>query len=248
MKVKNYLVLKNYMITERFFLYYDMPLVESRYKRMEEILVESAQLYLQDCDEIIVDRHTVSNDQEMFKHHMQVLMDRYHSEPCNILYCDLDMVFVKPYTIFGEFSTFAMLSGNCGVRYYPHGGVSEEIWNIQKQRSLDWDTSINDQHEFAWHHEQDIYNEMINHVIFVERDGDMTTPFAPNVHNVHNSPYEGAGLIHCCGTSQRFDSIVLMEELLGLSKLQDHDKIKKLLECDLYGSIRPVTNNANPWM
>jgi hypothetical protein len=98
MQIKNYLILKNYYISDSFFLFQKGNRLEEKreeYNRMEEILKESAQRYLKNLDEIIVDRFTVSNDQEMFKHHMFKIMERYNSEPCNILYCDLDVVFIK---------------------------------------------------------------------------------------------------------------------------------------------------------
>ena len=70
--------------------------------QMEETLVESAHLFVKDLDEIIVDRETVKHDQIMFKHHMRLLDDRFHAESCNILYCDLDVVFTRPFHIFGQ--------------------------------------------------------------------------------------------------------------------------------------------------
>jgi len=258
MKVSNYLVLKNYHIVDQFFLYSDMDLVKSRYKRMQELVVESAELYLQDVDRIIIDTLTVDNDQQMFKHHMNVLRHRHTSEPCNILYCDLDMVFIKPYEIFNKLDTFSMCTGNCGVRYYPYNGMTDELWNIQTEMSKSWETRFTNYHDHVrkWDYEQDIYNAMLNHVLYDESlGGPGYNPFLPYVHNMYNYPYNGAGLVHCCGTTQQFDSVTLMEELLRLSKQAKYEDIKTLLEQEIYTEFMPdpVNNNRglkidNPWI
>lgn len=257
MKVKNYLVLKNYNITDLFFLYSDMELVKSRYQRMQDILIESAKLYLQDCDEIIVDTLTVQNDQQMFKHHMQVIKHRYHSEPCNILYCDLDTVFIKPFEVFNKYDSFSMCNGNCGVRYYPHGGVPDILWAIQDKMSQYWDTDNTDYriHVSKWDYEQFVYNKMLNQALHLGKiEGRHNNPFNNAlIHNMYNH-YAGAGLIHCCGTTQQFDSIMLMEQLLGLAKLQKYDDIRELLSQQLYTEfLTDIKNNNkglpthNPW-
>ncbi len=258
MKVRNYLVLKNYNIVDQFFLYTDMDLVKSRYARMQELVVESAGLYLQDLDQIIIDTLTVGNDQQMFKHHMELLRQRHTSEPCNILYCDLDMVFVKPYEIFNKLDTFSMCTGNCGVRYYPYNGMTDELWNIQTEMSKSWETRFTNYHDHVrkWDYEQQIYNVMLE---YARHDqvlaGQTANPFMPYIHNVYNYPYNGAGLIHCCGTSRQFDSVALMQELLGLSKMNKYEDIRELLERDLYAKFSGNPENTHlysrdndPWI
>lgn len=235
MKIKNFLVIKNYTITENFFLFNDVQYAKSVYNKMQDILTESAMLYLKNCDQIIVDTLTVRNDQEMFKHHMEVLRKRHINQACNILYCDLDMVFIKPYDIFGKLDKFSMCNGNCGVRYYPYNGIDREMWNIQLNSYKDWDTSLTkDDPNYVWEYEQDVYNLMLDHTLYEKnKKKNSSNTFKQYVHNVWN-PYNGAGLIHCNGTNQQFDPIALMENLLYLSKQQRYDEIDILLNKKLY--------------
>lgn len=244
--MKNILVTKFYTLTERFYLYDDLKRVNQRYSRARDLLLASAEKWLLDVDEIICDTHEVKHDQEMFLHHAQVLRNRYQSEPCNILYCDLDIVFVKPTRMFGEYNQFSMCSGNCGVRYYPHGGMTKQQWNIQQQWINRWKTVFKDEPEHIanWDYEQNMYNEMHRDAM---RENLFINKFENNVHNMYNEPKLGYTLVHCCGTTQKFDSLKLQEHLWELSKLSKFDDIHTVLSDPLYSKYNPSATDDNPW-
>lgn len=244
--MRNILVTKFYTITDRFFLYNDMEKVQHRYAQARDILLASADKWLHDVDEVIVDTHTVKNDQEMFLHHTQRLEQLYNSEPCNILYCDLDIVFVKPTRVFGMFKDFSMCSGNCGVRYYPAGGMTDKQWNIQKEWVSNWktDTDTVEEHIHNWQYEQDMYNVMHQSVMGRHK---FINPFAPLVHNMYNIPSNDYTMVHCCGTSQQFDSVDLQKTLWEWSKTGNQDKIHTQLSHHLFSQRMSDKSPNNPW-
>lgn len=246
--IKNYIVLKNYNLTDRFFIFDNMEETHNKYMQMEETLVESAQLFVKDLDEIIVDRKTVKHDQIMFKDHMQLLDDRFHAEPCNILYCDLDVVFTRPIDIFGKYTEFSMLENQCGIRYYPHT-MSEHLWDIQRTLMQDWDETIGpDQPHYPngpynWQREQGIYCEFTKDIL-----GDYTwspkeeqlREFFTNIHCVYNPyPRNGyhPGIIHYNGTSANFDPVLTGKQLLNLAKNEDLNGIEALMNRPPYVSL-----------
>lgn len=211
-----------------------MELIKDKYTQMQEILIESAKLYLQDLDDIIVDTAVVENDQQMFKHHMQVIYDRYHAEPCNILYCDLDMVIIKPWKIFGEWDKFTMLRTNCGVRYYPHGGMGDDVWQIQIDGMKDWPTADvfdfdipANNPKYKWDREQDIYQLMSEYT-------DQYDKFDPYIWNSYNEHKGTEVICHCNGTGQQYSTIDLMSNLLSMSKRGEYDQIKTMLNGNPY--------------
>jgi len=243
MKVKNYLVLKNYNITDQFFVFNQMDKVRERYVQMQNIMMESAQLFLKDLDAIIIDRDTVPHDQYMFKHHMQLIDDRYHSEPCNILYCDLDVLFVRPVEIFGKFDQFSMLSHQCGIRYYPHGGVPEEVWEIQRSGMQNWDETLGPENGFhnddlyKWDREQDIYASMMGHVMDASDEAlEQAEEFSRYIHTVYNDfpEHDIAAMVHYNGTGQLFDPVDLGHRLLNLAKMGNYQAIRRTLNRELY--------------
>ena len=86
--IKNYLVVKNYELTDAFFLDNNpesLVWAKERYAIMQNLCIQSAQTFLVGLDAIIIDRATFPHDQYMFNHHMQTIHDRYHTEACNIL-------------------------------------------------------------------------------------------------------------------------------------------------------------------
>lgn len=245
-RMKNILVTKFYTITDRFFVYDDMEKVQHRYTQARDILLASADKWLQDVDEVIVDTHTVKHDQEMFLHHTQRLEQLYNAEPCNILYCDLDIVFVKPTRVFGVFEDFSMCSGNCGVRYYPAGGVTEQQWQIQREWVSNWKTEFDtvEEHIHHWQYEQDMYNVMHQSVMEKHK---FINPFAPLVHNMYNMPSTDYTMVHCCGTSQQFDSVDLQKTLWEDSVAGNQDKIHNQLSDYLFSQKMEVASPKNPW-
>jgi hypothetical protein len=258
-KIKNYIVLKNYNLTDGFFVFKNMEETHNKYMQMEETLVESAHLFVKDLDEIIVDRKTVKHDQIMFKDHMRLLDERFHAESCNILYCDLDVVFTRPIDIFGKYTEFSMLENQCGIRYYPHT-MSEHLWNIQRTLMHEWNEAIGPDQPFwpegpyNWQREQDIYCELIKDILGdytgllnetwagVVKSGwspkaEQLREFFTNIHCVYNEyPTDGfhPGIIHYNGTATAFDPVSTGKQLLNLAKNEDLDGIKALMSLTRY--------------
>lgn len=173
--MKNYLVCKNYTITDHTKWYDDRSNEKNladNYTAMEQVMCESAKKYLVGLDEIIVHRGEADHIRDVFKKHFLEIYDLWRSEPCNILYCDLDVIFLKPAQFFNNYDFFAMFNFtdppstvddhysltferyfNCGVRYYPHT-MKEEIWKIGLDMLANWDPT-------RWDCEQVIYNQML---------------------------------------------------------------------------------------
>jgi hypothetical protein len=173
--MKNYLVAKNYTITDHTKWYDDRSnetsLVEN-YGEMEKILVETARKHLLKLDDIIVHRGKAAHIRDVFKLHFKEIYDLWKSEKCNILYTDLDVVFLQDATFFGAYDFFAMFNFtdpvstvdehygltfekffNCGVRYYPHN-MDEKIWDLGFEMLENWNPD-------RWDAEQVIYNNML---------------------------------------------------------------------------------------
>ena len=248
--IKNYLVLKNYELTDAFFLD-NTPesLVDARerYASMQNLTILSAQKFLVGFDAIIVDRATFPHDQYMFKHHMQTLHDRYHSEACNILYVDLDVIFTGPTDIFGKFHNFSMLQHNCGIRYYPAGGVPQHLWDIQRQGMEQWDETIGphdvwyhtteDGSGYQWDREQDIYAEMFQE--YIHHDGDIGKShkkFQGMIHSLYNEyPADRhPTMIHYNGTGHQNNPVETAERLWSYAKIGDTDSIRSMMNADRY--------------
>jgi hypothetical protein len=173
--MKNYLVAKNYTITDHTKWYDDRSnetsLVEN-YGEMEKILVETARKHLLKLDDIIVHRGKAAHIRDVFKLHFKEIYDLWKSEKCNILYTELDVVFLQDATFFGAYDFFAMFNFtdpvstvdehygltfekffNCGVRYYPHN-MDEKIWDLGFEMLENWNPD-------RWDAEQVIYNNML---------------------------------------------------------------------------------------
>lgn len=264
MSVKNYLVLKHYTLTDAFFLWTDpesLAETTARYDDMKRILIESANLFLEDLDEIIVTQKTVKHDQYMFKDHMQVIDDLYHDHPCNIMYCDLDTVFIKPTKIFGEYDHFCMLEHQCGIRYYPHGGVPEHLWEIQRSSLANWDETAGPEFgcdpdsPYLWHREQDIFVDMINAVTaevgIDHHNRNSIVKFWDLIHCVYNewgnqkTTTDDISIIHYNGTGMQFDPVALADNLLQLAKQEEISKIAELMGNEIYRYRFRYDHNGN---
>tara|TARA_Y100001972_G_scaffold18911_1_gene21661 strand:- start:251 stop:994 length:744 start_codon:yes stop_codon:yes gene_type:complete len=244
--MKNIFVVKHYNITDNFFCYSDMSAVANHYKNACDIVIESAKKYLHDIDKVIIHRRTVKNDQEMFKDHAELLKELYHSEDCNILYCDLDVVFIKPTRIFGEYEDFTMIANNCGVRYYPAGGMKKHQWDIQEGWVSRWQTEFDKEQDriHHWQYEQDMFIEMHKSVMAKHK---YINPFEKVVHQVYNPPVDGYTMVHCCGTSQQFNGVKLMAQLYDLSLSESYNEIHNLLSEREY-SERRNSDSGSPWL
>jgi hypothetical protein len=243
--MKNILVLKHYTLTDNFFCFSDMSAVAKHYKQAREIAVQSAEKYLLDLDEVIVDQFVMQHDQEMFKHHAELLRKRYQSEDCNILYCDLDIVFIKPTRIFGEYKDFTMCAQNCGVRYYPAGGMTEQQWDVQQKYVSNWKTQFNEDTAdriHNWDYEQDMYKAMRRLTLNPDiADYEQPLhPFEKVVHQLYNQPQDGYSMVHCYGTSQQFDGVQLMKQLYDLSTQNKYEDIHDLLSKSKYSLRRDL--------
>jgi len=220
--MKNFLVFKHYTLTDIPY-YSQLKHIESEinlYYRLEELAVKSAETYLADVDEIIVHRFNVSNDQKMFKHHMQELYKLHLSEPCNILYCDLDVLFVRPVEIFGKFNQFLLLdSGNCGIRYYP-STINKRVWKTMFKGLEKWKLKRMD---YKWDYEQDLYIKMMysqkqiddNYEKFIGQIVDQASNPSPDMLKI----------LHFHSSRGLKNTIELMEEFWEASKTNNIQKV-----------------------
>lgn len=174
MTIKNILVAKNYTVTDHTKWYNNRSnetgLVED-YHRMEQLMTESAKRFVTGLDDIVIHRGSAENIREVFRDHFGVI---YHlwKTGANILYVDLDVLFVKPYDIFGKVDHFAMFNHtsppktkdlhydvnfpnyfNCGIRYYP-ATMRQQYWDIGFGMIENWNPD-------RWDTEQVIYNHML---------------------------------------------------------------------------------------
>jgi hypothetical protein len=147
------------------------------YNAMSEIVIHSAETFIQEDFDIVVFEDEVDSYQEIFHKNFQNVYDLWQDEgPNNIFYLDCDTLITKPLEIFGKPERFCMfnytdpktLSGadannkygiqhehyfNAGVRYYPDT-MPAELWDLGWSYAKDWDYNI-------WGTEQIIFNEMM---------------------------------------------------------------------------------------
>lgn len=148
------------------------------YQAMSEIVLHSAETFIQEDFEIVVFEDQVDSYQDIFHNNFQHVYDEFHTEdgPHNILFLDCDTLVVAPVEVFGKFDRFQMfnytdpkkLTGsdannkyglkhehyfNAGVRYYP-STMPKELWDLGWSYAKDWDYNI-------WGTEQIIFNEMM---------------------------------------------------------------------------------------
>lgn len=173
--IKNLLISKNYTVQNHSKWCNDKSSEASlheNYNEMEQIMVSSAKQNLKGLDQILIHRGYASDIREVFRIHFTEIYQVWKSDPCNILYCDLDVVFVKPAEFFNQFNLFSMFNltdpnsttdnhygisfknfYNCGIRYYPHT-MSEQVWQIGFDMLANWNPN-------RWDSEQLIYNQMM---------------------------------------------------------------------------------------
>jgi hypothetical protein len=153
-------VYKCYELTDSFYNRGEENLdqVHKHYRGLANISRNSTEQWIKP-DNIIVDRKSVRNDQEMFRDHMIQLHTHYHSQPnTGLLYMDADTVVVGPVEGLWDKEYYSQLGGSCGVRYYPPG-LPEEFWTATLSLAALWDVTqewkLTD--HYQWDHEQDIY-------------------------------------------------------------------------------------------
>ena len=101
----NILVYKNYTVNDHSKWYNDRTDegdIQNSYTQMEELSVASAEAYVQDLDEIKVFRGTADNIRDVFKVNFYEIYDLW-KEGHNILYADLDVLFMKKVQYFDQF-------------------------------------------------------------------------------------------------------------------------------------------------
>jgi hypothetical protein len=138
---------------------------------MIQLMADSAKKHVTDLDEVIISTGSKNSIQDAFKDHFFEIYDLW-KQGNNILYSDADVIFLKPYRVFGHFQEFRMFNYtqpvratdkyydvkflnyfNCAIRYYPHN-MSEKIWEVGLEMiDRGWN------HE-RWDSEQIIYNSM----------------------------------------------------------------------------------------
>lgn len=171
----NILVCKNYLIKDHS-KWYDNKTdqafsIHIQYRGMEEILFRTSKKYIADLDDIVIHRGDADNIREVFKIHFKEIYDLW-KEGHNILYCDLDVMFLKPVSYFGLYNKFTMFNltdpprtvdehygikfdwfFNCGIRYYPQD-MDHRIWDLGFEMLDNWNPE-------RWDCEQIIYNAMM---------------------------------------------------------------------------------------
>jgi len=160
MSIKNLLVLKNYNIkTTKKNNLINLG-AKSAYNEMQELAIESALQFIPNLDDIIVDLKEVETAQDMFKDHMIECFKHWADGKSNVLYCDLDVIFIRKCNVFSlDIQDFFMPTDwTCSVRYYPYN-MSQHLWKIMFKEHSMWNTD-----SCRWDHEQDIYKILANAV------------------------------------------------------------------------------------
>lgn len=170
----NILVCKNYTIADHTKWYNDRSSesnLENSYTAMEELCVASAKQYIKDLDEVKVFRGNADNIRDVFKINFYEIYELW-KEGHNILYADLDVLFVKDVQYFDQFDKFSMFGltqpsstvdehyniefkhfFNCGIRYYPKD-MDQSVWDLGIEMVENWNPN-------RWDSEQIIYNAMM---------------------------------------------------------------------------------------
>ena len=117
---KNFLVLKNYKITDNTKWYNDRTnetnLAEN-YRKMEDICVKSAFGNVEGLNEVRVFRGEADNIRDVFKKNFYEIYELWQ-EGHNILYSDLDVVFTQPTDYFVNDNIFYLNTMRLRVKTY----------------------------------------------------------------------------------------------------------------------------------
>lgn len=128
------------------------------YKEMHEYTLKSFNQYISAPWELILLTGEVDNSQQLFKDVFNKTYEIWQREDCNILFVDLDIVAVKPVTLFDQYQYFTMFfrlndQFNCGLRYFP-STMDQSIWDYGLELCRDWTDDV------EWDREQTIYSKM----------------------------------------------------------------------------------------
>lgn len=169
----NYIVSKNYEVLDHTKWNVNRSKehdLKDNYDQMELLMVDSAK-HVIDVNDIIIHRGKTTDIREVFKLHFFEIYELWKTG-CNILYVDLDVLFIKHVEFFNKFDKFMMFNYtankkttdshygitidhffNCGVRYYP-STMSRDVWDIGFRMIENWNPN-------RWNCEQLIYNQMM---------------------------------------------------------------------------------------
>jgi len=234
----NILVCKNYTITDHTKWYADRSSetgLEENYTAMEELCVASAKKYVTDLDEVVVFRGQADNIRDVFKTNFYEIYELW-KQGHNILYVDLDVIFISAAEYFGKFNKLSMFNltdptsttdahynielphfFNCGIRYYPHN-MDQSVWDKGISMVENWNPN-------RWDCEQVIYNAMmfdqkleINevyrpHLAFQLLSGNIEDESNTNFNQIHISE---AKAIHLHGSRSSSARLQAMEKLARL--------------------------------
>ena len=174
MSDKNFLVFKNYTITDHTKWFNDRsdePNLVANYNAMEKIATASALKNVENLNEIKVFRGEADNIRDVFKKNFYEIYKLWQKGN-NVLYADLDVVFTQPTNYFTTDNIFRMYNlteptsvtcehyniefkyyFNCGIRYYPKD-MSQTVWDLGIEMVENWNPD-------RWDCEQIIYNAMM---------------------------------------------------------------------------------------
>jgi hypothetical protein len=128
------------------------------YEEMKSMCIVSAKKFLLGLDEIVVHDTEVDDIQAAFKQHFYDLYDMWKSGSVNILYADLDVLFIRKFNWFDVSDHFVMYDPcNSGVRYHGHN-MDEKLWELAFEMCKTWNFN-------RWSYEQDIYETMVRHPV-----------------------------------------------------------------------------------
>lgn len=127
-----------------------------RYEEMKEMCLASAKKFLLGLDDIVIHETNVYNIQDGFKQHFFDLYDIWKQGNVNILYADLDVLFIREFNWFEFSDHFVMYHlHNSGIRYHGHD-MDPALWDLAFEKCKTWNPK-------KWDYEQDIYKEMLHY-------------------------------------------------------------------------------------
>lgn len=144
-----------YIVTKLFYLTDDDNLniwdknYYKQYERMIELCHLSCIKFMPHC-KIFHFKKSIDDIFWGFQDIYYYIRDLWHSEECNILHLDADVLVHKPFDL-SHIDKFHLWDFNCGVRYYP-STMSEESWKIG-----DFGFAT---YKYFWDYEQNVYNVM----------------------------------------------------------------------------------------
>jgi len=133
---------------------------------MHEITLKTLKKFVNGDWELIFLNEETENIKETFRKNFYDIHDLWTQEPCNILYCGIDVQAIAPVDIFEKYDDFRMFNYtdprsfqditnffNADVRYYS-STMRQEIWDLGLNIAKNWDM-------VEWNTEQVILNKMM---------------------------------------------------------------------------------------